>query len=183
LLTLEERRLAQEAADFLRAIIPVFKPSGRRDAVIFPLPTAQPHRNGVLAGLDPWPHGGSMSVAAARIAPVGPARLPACIRLKAPGIFSVSAPTGDIDSQLAAEQGVYFHDTRFLRQALVRIGGVEPVLEAIPVHRYRRCNSRTKPCSLKAACASFAGGCFPIRSESGWKCATTPPLRSSSIWC
>lgn len=39
-LTLEERRLAQEAAAFLRAIIPDFRASRRRDAVIIPLPRA-----------------------------------------------------------------------------------------------------------------------------------------------
>ena len=38
--TLEERWLAEEAAAFLRAIIPVFKPADRQDAIIVRLPTA-----------------------------------------------------------------------------------------------------------------------------------------------
>jgi glycogen debranching enzyme len=59
--------------------------------------------------------------------------------LKAPGIFAVSAATGDIDSRLAAEHGVYFHDTRFLRQAMVRIAGVQPILDDVRVARYDRC--------------------------------------------
>ena len=70
---------------------------------------------------------------------IGRARQPASISLKAPGIFAVSAPTGDIDSRLAAEHGVYFHDTRFLRQAELRIAGVQPILEEARVHRYDRC--------------------------------------------
>src|ERR1700736_4299906 len=81
-----------------------------------------------------------MSVAAARVSSVGPARLPACIRLKAPGIFAVSGATGDVDSRLAPEHGLYFHDARFLAQALLRIADVEPSLKEVRVHRYDRCS-------------------------------------------
>jgi len=79
-----------------------------------------------------------MSVAAAKVSSAWPARLPACISLKAPGIFAVGGATGDIDSQLAAEHGLYFHDTRFLREAVLRIADVQPVVKEVRVHRYDR---------------------------------------------
>src|SRR3984893_14627507 len=82
-----------------------------------------------------------MSVAAAKVSSAWPARLPACISLKAPGIFAVGGATGDIDSQLAAEHGLYFHDPRFLREAVLRIADVQPVVKEVRVHRYVRGSS------------------------------------------
>lgn len=60
--------------------------------------------------------------------------------MKAPGIFAVSAQTGDIDNQISPVHGLYFHDTRFLRQALLRIAGFQPILKAVRIHRYDRCS-------------------------------------------
>jgi len=88
---------------------------------------------------QPKPYGWTISVATAHVSAVGLSRRSASISLKAPGIFAVSAPTGDIDSRLAASHGVYFHDTRFLSQGVLRIAGVRPILEEVRVHRYDRC--------------------------------------------
>jgi glycogen debranching enzyme len=88
---------------------------------------------------QPKPYGWTISVATAQVSAVGLSRRSASISLKAPGIFAVSAPTGDIDSRVAPSHGVHFHDTRFLSQAMLRIAGVQPILEEVRVHRYDRC--------------------------------------------
>jgi glycogen debranching enzyme len=48
---------------------------------------------------------------------------PASLVLKAPGLFAVSAASGDIDGSLDPGHGLYFHDTRFLRRLTLSING------------------------------------------------------------
>jgi glycogen debranching enzyme len=62
-------------------------------------------------------------------AQIGPAPL---LTLKAPGVFAVTAADGDVDGDRNPEQGLYFHDTRFLRQARLRLDGRPAILVRPP---------------------------------------------------
>jgi len=56
----------------------------------------------------------------------GPAPSQAVV-LKAPGLFAVTGPNGDLDTDRARDHGLYFHDTRFLHRATLQMDG-EPAV-------------------------------------------------------
>lgn len=58
--------------------------------------------------------------------------VPQLLALKAPGLFAVTASDGDLDTDRSREQGLYFHDTRFLRRATLRFDGEAAVLSRPP---------------------------------------------------
>jgi glycogen debranching enzyme len=47
---------------------------------------------------------------------------------KAGGVFCLCARNGDIDVRLNGGHGLYFHDTRFLTRATLRLGGQPPAI-------------------------------------------------------
>jgi glycogen debranching enzyme len=58
----------------------------------------------------------------------GPADLTDALLTKGGSVFAVSDRLGDVDGERAIGHGLYFHDTRFLSRAVVRVGGRRPRL-------------------------------------------------------
>jgi len=63
---------------------------------------------------------------------------PALLTLKAPGVFAVTAADGDLDAECNPEQGLYFHDTRFLRRATLRLDAGPAILTHPPASQADR---------------------------------------------